>query len=186
MKYNNPKNNESKNETYVKFAIHKFDHNKFADFIGDMVVEYYKPKSSKEANLISTDTSRLGFIIMQKITKDDNTEKKKWINDKSGKKFSELVLKPLLGAVKDTLTTFVNFKNNGILSESILELLTKCMTLKRDIDVGKFTNPILKYVGPFFQFDKLKLLDEEADDEKPIKTPKKEIVKIITKKSNKS
>ena len=66
IKYKNPKKTEPKNETYVKIAIHKFNHHIFAAFIGDMIVEYYKPKKTKDANLISTDTSRLSFIIMQK------------------------------------------------------------------------------------------------------------------------
>lgn len=184
IKYKNPKNKETINETYVKMIIHKFDHNKLADFIGNMVVEYYKPKSSDEANLISTDTSRLCFIIMQKIPQKDKdkTEKKEWINDKSGKKFTELVLKPLLSAIKGTVLTFIEFKTkSGILSETVLEWQTKCLIISRDIDVGKFANSILKYVGPFFQFDKLKLLDEtmECDsDEKPKKKSK-----IIVRKS---
>lgn len=188
--YKNPKNLEAKNETYVKMAIHKFDHGKFSDFIGNMIVEYYKPKSPKDANLISTDTSRMCFIIMQKIPQKDKdkTEQKEWINDKSGKRFTELVLKPLFEVLKETLTHYVNFKNNGgVFDETIMELQTKCITLRRDINVGKFTNPILKYVGPFFQFDKLKLLNEKVDNEFEDESPDEKLQKkskIIVKKSN--
>ena len=38
--------------------------------------------------------------------------------------------------------------------------MTKCAELNRDIDVKKFTKSVLRYVGPHFHFDKLKLLDD--------------------------
>lgn len=178
--YKNPKKNEAKNDTYVKTAIHKFNHHIFPAFIGDMIVEYYTPKKTKDANLITTDTSRLSFIIMQKITK-SNIEQNEWINDKSGNKFTELVLKPLINAVKETLIEFVEFKKKKDLSESNLCLMAKCVELKRDIEVDKFTNPILRYVAPHFHFDKLKLLDEKDDLAHDLVEP----VKIVTKKSGK-
>ena len=177
--YKNPKNNESKNETYVKTAIHQFNHHIFHSFVGDMIIQYYKPKTTNKANVIATDTSRLCFIIMQKITK-GKKEQKEWINDKSGKKFTELVLAPVIDAVKCTLIEFVEFKKTKELSESNLCLMAKCIELKRDIEVKKFTNQILKYVAPHFHFDNLKLLGdvdedliddltEDSSDEKPIK-----------------
>lgn len=176
--YKNPKNNESKNETYVKTAIHQFNHHIFHSFVGDMIVEYYKPKKTDKANLIATDTSRLCFIIMQKITK-GKKEQKEWINDKSGKKFTELVLNPVIDAVKQTLIEFVEFKKTKELNESNLCLMGKCVELKRDIEVHKFTNQILKYVAPHFHFDNLKLLTDinecteesidDLSDDKPIK-----------------
>ncbi len=55
-----------------------------------------------------------------------------------------------------------------------------CGTEKRyrDIEIDKFTKPILRYVAPSFHFDNLKLLDDESgssEDEKP--------KKIVTKNS---
>ena len=160
IKYKNPKGTETINEQYVKVAIHKFNHNIFANFIGDMIIEHYIPKSKKTANVIATDTSRLCFIIMQRINKNKDVEKIEWMNDKSGKKFTELVLEPLINAVKDTLTEFIEFKKTKELNENNLCLMGKCVELKRDIEVNKFTKPILKYVAPSFHFDKIKILDE--------------------------
>lgn len=166
IKYKNPKNKEATNEEYVKTAIHKYSHNIFANFIGDMIIEHYKPKDKQKANIISTDTSRLCFIIMQKIKKKGSKiEQNEWINDKSGKKFTELVLVPLINAVKETLTEFIEFKKKKALNEDLLCLMGKCVELKRDINVDKFTKPILRYVAPAFHFDKLKLLeDKELED----------------------
>ena len=182
IKYKNPKGTESKNEAYVKIAIHKFTHNIFANFVGDMIIEHYAPKAKLTANVIATDISRLCFIVMQKITKKGKTktEEKEWINDKSGKKFTELVLKPIINAVKETLVEFIEFKKKKELNENSLYLMGKCIELKRDIEVHKFTKPILRYVAPNFHFDKLKILDDDiviTDDESD-----KKPIKIKTKK----
>jgi hypothetical protein len=111
IKYKNPNGIESTNEAYVKTVIHKFKNGAFARFIGDMIIEHYKPSTRSEANVITTDTSRLCFIIMQKVKDKDKTEKKEWINDKSGKKFTELVLRPLINTIKEILIEFIEFKN---------------------------------------------------------------------------
>jgi hypothetical protein len=166
IRYNNPKGNETENESYVKTAVHKFNHGNFAKFIGDMIIDYYRPNTKSDANLIATDTSRLSFIIMQKIKK-NKIEQKEWINDKSGKKFTELVLRPIINAVKETLVEFLAFKkkrdfeNYDVL---LMEIITKCVEIKRDIEVDKFITPILKHVAPDFHFDSLKILDEDTSE----------------------
>lgn len=162
IKYKNPKGTETKNEVYVKTAVHRFNHGIFADFVGDMIIEHYAPTKKTNTNIISTDQSRLSFIIMQKIKK-GKTDKKEWINDKSGKKFTELVLNPITNAIKETLTEFIEFKQKKKLNEDVLFLMGKCVELKRDMDVKKFTKPILRYVAPHFHFDKLKFLDDEDE-----------------------
>ena len=193
IKYKNPKGTESKNEAYVKIAIHKFTHNIFANFVGEMIIEHYQPKAKNMANVIATDISRLCFIVMQKITKKgkNKTEQKEWINDKSGKKFTELVLKPIINAVKETLVEFIEFKKKKELSDGLIFLMGKCIELKRDIEVHKFTKPILRYVAPNFHFDKLKILDDDITitdgsellcDDLPDKKPTK--IKIKNKKKN--
>ena len=179
IKYKNPKGTETKNETYVKTIIHKINHGIFANFVGDMIISYYKPKNINEANIIATDTSRLCFIIMQKVKK-DKIEQKEWINDKSGKKFTELILKPIINAVKETLIEFIEFKKTKELNENSLCLMGKCVELKRDIEVEKFTKPILRYVAPSFHFDTLKLLDDETDNESV--SEDEQPIKIIAKK----
>lgn len=181
IKYDNPKGTENKNEKYVRTVIHKFSNGVFANFVGDMIIEHYKPKSQNDANFISTDTSRLCFIMMQKVKNKDKIEKKEWINDKSGKKFTELVLNPLMLTIKEILTDYIDFKKHKELDEYLLCQMGKCVELKRDIDVDKFIKPILKYVAPSFHFDKLKFLDEDVSDDEflPQKTTK---IKIRVKK----
>lgn len=182
INYNNPKNTEIKNEQYVKIVIHKFNHGIFADFVGNMILEHYKPKKTKDANLITSDMSRLCFIIMQKVNKKGKVGQKEWINDKSGKRFTELVLHPLTNVIKETLVEFLAFKKNKEMTENLLCLMGKCVELKRDIEVEKFTKPILRHVAPSFHFDNLKLLDD--DDSETSADENNQIIKKI-KNSNK-
>ncbi len=89
---------------------------------------------------------------MQKIKKKGNIEQKEWINDKSGERFTKLILVPLLTVIKKTLDEFVAFKKNKEFNENLLCLMAKCVELKRDIEVEKFTKPILRHVAPSFHF----------------------------------
>lgn len=171
IKYDNFKKNEITNETYVKTVLHKFINGIFHSFIGDMIIEYYKPTTKNETNFIATDTSRLCFIIMQTVKCTEKSNKTEWINDKSATKFTELVLKPLMSAISDILSEYLKFKNKSTNSEYSMELTGKCLALKRDISVGKFIKPILRHVAPSFHFDKIKFLDD--NNEKP-----KKIIKI--------
>lgn len=79
----------------------------------------------------------------------------------------------------------MDFKQKKPFDEDILCLMGKCIMLKRDIDVKRFTKPILRYVAPHFHFDKLKFLDDEdessnsdsSEDVAPIKIKVKKVKK---------
>jgi hypothetical protein len=59
------------------------------------------------------------------------------------------------------------------MNEYLLNQLTDCVELKRDIGTDKFIVPILKHVAPDFHFDKLKILDDVFDNESIEEKPKK-------------
>ena len=145
INYNNPKNEEKINEEYIKTIIHKFNHNIFSDFIGDMIILRYKPKTAKDRNLITTDLSRLCFIMMQRINTDDKNivETKEWINDKSGERFIKIILDPILVLIKKIIDDFLIFNQGKILNESLLVLMSKCIELKRDIEVKILNESLL-------------------------------------------
>jgi len=169
IKYKNPKKSNTKAEEYVKTVIHKVNHNLFSSFVGDMIIDEYTPKSSKHANIIATDISRLCFIIMHKVKNKKTLKEKEWINDKSGKKFIELVLVPALAAIKEIITDFISTSNKGNPSLSTVDLMIlrgKCAELNRDLMNDKYTTSILKHVAPKFHFDELKLIDDKPTKKK--------------------
>lgn len=152
-------------EKHVKMYIHKYNHGVFVHYVGDMIVECYKSTDRKNANILTTDVSRLSFLVLQNVDKDININEKEWINDKSGKRFTSLLLTPLLNAFSETLEIYKklaqskNSNKNKMISMSVddqmfqLNLLTDCAKLKRDLDNSIFTLPIVKYVAPHFHFD---------------------------------
>ena len=188
MNYKNPKNEENINETYVKTIIHKYNHGIFADFIGDMIIEYYKPTTLKKRNMMVTDVTRLCFIMMQKI--EGKKTKKEWINDKSGERFIKLILDPMFVFVKKILNDYLDLNQKKDLTEYSLGLMAKCAELNRDIDVKKFTKSVLKYVGPHFHFDKLKSLDNDDDIDNSNNLSDEELTKkskiVVNKKKAKN
>lgn len=152
-------------KSYVGTYISKYQHNIFAEHIGNMIIGAYKPKNVNDTNILTTDTSRLSFIILQNIdptvSPQNNELNKEWINDKSGKRFKTMILKPLLEALADIIGKFIKLSENRkyhMVDEEIevFRFMHECIKLKRDLDNEKFTNPILKYVAPSFSFDAFK------------------------------
>lgn len=164
--YDNPSKEITPEETekHVKTYVSKYQNNCFVQYVGDMIVTYYKPEKKEDSNILTTDTSRLSFIILQKVDKAINANEKEWVNDKSGKRFTSLVLVPLLNTIKETLSahvqTAIKKDNKQLSSEAKIDLsnfLTDCNKLKRDLDNEKFIVPILKYVAPSFRFDSFEI-----------------------------
>jgi hypothetical protein len=194
IKYLNPNNEENINEDYVKIVLSKFNNKIFAEFVGDMIIHNFTPKTISKTNFISTDTSRLCFIIMEHVKESENVKKNEWIDDKSGKRFTDLILTPILMNIKNILSEFViiNNKKTDEFDEDLMYTLGQCIKFKRDINNGKFTKPILKYVAPCFKFDKLKILsdnikkngvniiNENLDENKEIKNIENTKLKTIT------
>jgi hypothetical protein len=152
-------------ETYV----YKYSHNIFQAYIGDMIIKYYKTNNVTNTNILTTDASRLSMIILQSVDKSINENEKEWINDKSGKRFTLLILTPLLAAIKNTIDKYMeNYSNSRICNmqnqEKMLKILHGCCELRRDLNNGLFVTPILKYIAPTFHFDSF---------DKPIKKNKK-------------
>lgn len=151
-------------EKHVRIYVSKYQNNCFVQYVGDIIVSYYKPDKKENSNILTTDVSRLSFIILQKVDKAVNANEKEWVNDKSGKRFTNLVLVPLLNTIKDSLSAHVQASlkkdNKKLSSEEKIDLsnfLTDCNKLKRELDNDKFIVPILKYVAPSFRFDSFEI-----------------------------
>jgi hypothetical protein len=147
-------------DKYVKQCIYKCHHDKFSEYIGNLIVSHYKPTDKTKANILASDTSRLSFVILQGVDKEINESGKEWIGDKSGKRFKFFILEPILCAVKTSLDIYTqlslerqNKETNVEKSMKQFSILTDCAKLKRDIENDKFTHQIIKYVAPSFHFD---------------------------------
>lgn len=154
-------------EKHVKTCISKYKNGCFVSYVGDIITEHYKPTNNTNASIITTDVSRLSFIVLKKVDTDVNSAGKEWINDKSGKRFTAYVLSPLLDVFKDTISHYIKMilekehTEKSEKSEKKISTMSKidkanflndCNLLKRDLDNKKFITQILRYVAPSFHF----------------------------------
>lgn len=164
---------EEENEKYVRLVIANYENKNIARFFGDLIVNYYREDDVKDVKFWTADVARLCFCVMQTVDKDGKTE---WMKDKSGEKFTEMVIKPMFCALKLIFNEFLMFKKeweetckNPTFSQMdfVLNARQKCMELLKDIRYNKFTQPILKVVAPKYDFDTYqKAIEEKSKQEK--------------------
>jgi len=159
--YDNPNMSEEENEHYVKLVLANYENKNIANFFGDLIVNYYAEDNIKDVRFWTSDVARLCFCVMQTINKEGKTE---WMKDKSGVKFTEMVINPMFVALKAIFDDFLNFKKkwekSSNLTVSQMDFLIttrqKCMELLKDIKYNKYTQQILKVVAPKYDFDTYK------------------------------
>ena len=139
-----------------KLLIHHFDKKILHEYIGDMIVAFYKKKNQSEQSVWTSDVSRLNFLICQLIDGTDNVE---WIKDKSGVKLTSLVIEPVLDKIKEMLSEYIYVCHNMVSIETTTEMekIIKNMNtinlIIMDINLKKLHKSILKYIAPKFNFD---------------------------------
>lgn len=152
-------------EKHVEMCISKYRNGAFINYVGDMIIERYKEEKKEKTNIITTDVSRLSLLVLQKVDKTINSNEKEWINDKSGKRFISLILRPLLEVLKKSIVQYIDLNlpdddiHDSNKKERQLSIMTDCLKIKRDIENDKFIVPILKYVAPSFHFDSYGIKD---------------------------
>ena len=200
--YDNPNMTEEENEKFVRLVLANYDNKNIANFFGNLIVNYYKEDDVKNARFWSSDVARLCFVIMRTVEKENKNE---WFRDKSGAKFTEMVLFPMFDALNIIFGDFLKFKEKWnekykTLTKGqmdfLIETRQKCMELSKDIRYDKFTKPILSVVASEYDFDTYKKIvdiesatfdDSSSSHEKPIKKkPKRESKQLKLKKSSSS
>lgn len=161
------KQKEEENEKFIKIVAGRHENKDLAQFLGQMIVTYFKKQSTNEKNefdvelspLWSVDVVRLSFIIMQPVNKQGEKE---WIKDKSGKLFTQMVTTPMLETLDSIIRTFLDYKlkwEKKIKNLSIeqmdylIDIRQKCAEIMNDIKYNKLNRPILRHVAPAFQFN---------------------------------
>lgn len=188
---------------YVEQVLVNYDKENIPMHFGKMIALYFCKASPEEQRAWSTDVSRLSFIVMQYI---NYTEEKEWITDKSGIKFTNLVINPMFAIVRGLLNKYNKFESEKTTKmtmeeckkmttserDRILRLTNLSLKLIQDIDANTFTKDILKFVAPYFNFDNPKIdelkklefyptkIHEPTIEENPKKIQKTKIIKQIT------
>ncbi len=158
---------EQENEKFVKIVVGRYENKDLVNFLSEMIVKYFKDKSTNENNefdielspLWSVDVARLSFIIMQTVNKQGE---KVWKEDKSGHMFTAMVTTPMLETLDSIIREYIKYstKRNSKIAYLTTEQMdyainmdNYCGKILNDIKYNKFKKQILKKVAPHFKFD---------------------------------
>jgi len=137
---------------FAKIILNKYIHYNLAHFVGDALISFYKKKNPKNQSLWNSDSARLNYIIR---AVDDNGGNK-WVVDKHATKVKELLIKPLLEKIHETLNVFVTYKfsNNDIGDKAsvfdILEKQAKAYEIMEKIKNNSIEIEVINYITPPF------------------------------------
>lgn len=139
--------------------------NTLGKVLGDLIVQMYKKSDPSEQSLWSSDVARLTFIIKDII---GTSKKSKWIMDKKGIHFTEMVIDPLIKKIHELLMDYNQECGNNvrtITKKSDLDLIeesnikTMLSTMQNinmlliTIKLRKIHDEVLKYVAPYFNLN---------------------------------
>jgi len=168
-------------EDFLLEFRHKTLHEKLSAFI---IKEFTKDDITCQS-IFNTDTTRFSYIIRELIL-DDTSE---WVPDKNGVKATKYMITPLLIYIRELLNEHQynnitpRYRQENMDIDTMEALITEGKTiieLLNELDDGIMSKKILRFIGPYFKFDKNKL---KAIIGKPKKTlPNKKINK--TRKLN--
>ena len=144
----------TEDKDFIEILINRFENGNLAKYLGNILVKTYKKEDCSKQSLWNTDSNRLTYIIKELMN-----DKSKWSIDKKGIKTSSNIIHPLLNYLATILQIYIrdlstevpnDFRN----SEKILKKMEHACNIKKQIDEKILANEILKYISPFFYFDK--------------------------------
>ena len=179
---------EHKNDKHTadEYIVYRYKKDILVEFIGDIIINYYKKDNPKEQSFWEIDITRLIFIIKDKPN--DNA-KSEWIKDKNGIKIMVCIIDPLCREVREMMLEYMTkidkmFKretfdpyeaerlgtDQGIASE-IKDLVIK----------PKFKKKVLRYIAPHFGFNPL-IADVVDDCDSPYDNSDDKSLKLLPTK----
>jgi hypothetical protein len=181
---------EHKNDKHTadEYIVYRYKKDILVEFIGDIIINYYKKDNPKEQSFWEVDITRLIFIIKDKPN--DNA-KSEWIKDKNGIKIMVCIIDPLCREVREMMLEYMTkidkmFKretfdpyeaerlgtDQGIASE-IKDLVIK----------PKFKKKVLRYIAPHFGFNPL-IADIVDDYDSPYDYSNNKSLKLVSAKQS--
>ncbi|CAH6421363.1 Hypothetical protein KVN_LOCUS238 [uncultured virus] len=151
--YQNIKSNKEDNE-FVEILINCYENGNLATYLGNILIEAYKKEDSSKQSLWNTDSNRLTYLIKELMN-----NKSKWSIDKNGIKTSLNIINPLLTYLVPIIKQYINDlelqgPENARTVDQFLKKMENASHIKKEIDEKILTKDILKYISPYFYFDK--------------------------------
>jgi hypothetical protein len=173
---------DKKSKKKINYSIEEiilfyFKNDKLPEILGKAIVEEYKKDNPNNQSMWASDVSRLTFIVKSVMGK---TKKSKWISDKNGVHFTELIIKPMFDIIKEKMRDFIKderLEDSEIRDDKMEDITTRLSNMQLAgeliamINLNKYDTKVLKYVTPYFN------LTIDSSDSDSHESDKKEIKK---------
>ena len=145
------------NRTIEEIIIFHFKNETLPETLGRAIVEEYKKDDPEDQSMWSSDVSRLTFIVKSVFGK--NNSKSKWISDKNGVHFTDLIIKPMFEIIKEKMREYIKnerLEDSQIRDDEIDDITLRLSNMQlageliRLINLNKYDGKVLKYVAPYF------------------------------------
>jgi hypothetical protein len=140
-------------ETVAKIAICQYRKKELTQYIGNILIKYYKKSNPDLQSLWNTDASRSSYIVRE-INIDKEVE---WFTDKGGKKCSKYAVAPILEHIKEDCKNYIKDGRQLLIDgigEDILNKMIASQNIINDIQNGELDKEIIKYIANYFHLDK--------------------------------
>ncbi len=153
-----PKSKKNTKYSVEEVILFHFRKNNLPEVLGKAIVEEYKKDDPENQSMWASDVSRLAFIVKSAMGK-SKPKKSKWVTDKNGIHFSEMIIKPMFEIIRDRIEEYIDenkLSESDIRDNETDEINMRLSNLQlageliRDINASKFEAKVLKYVAPYF------------------------------------
>ena len=139
---------------FLDLLINCNENNNLAKYLGDILIKAYKKEDYSQQSIWNTDCNRLNYLIKELMN-----NKSIWSVDKQGIKTTNNIINPLLNFLIPPIKEYIQDleKTNPTSTRALEKKLEKTKNLaliKKHIDDKELSGDILKYIAPYFYFDK--------------------------------
>ncbi len=151
--------------TLQKLFIKDYSKNMFVSNIAKSILKMINYKETDKQPIYNTDSSRYNYVV--KLTTDV------WNEDKSGIKFTDYIIKPLLKYIRDLVEEYIEneleqvdmYKNNFIQNQIYVQLKEDAYNLDIQLTNDYLIKPLLKELSPYLRFLQIELEELEKLEE---------------------
>jgi len=153
---------ENKDVTLAQTLIYYHNENTLNNYLGDIIIKYYKKEDPKDKSLWSTDSSRLKYINKELIASNRSSLNE----DDKGLKLSKYIIEPLLQYINGYINDYYNklgkelkkLRNINIIGTgdkccSIAQEQLDLSCIRMQIQNGQLKEAINKYIAPSFRYE---------------------------------
>lgn len=140
----------------IDVLVYQYDNKSLNKYLGNFLIKYYVKKDPNEQSIWNSDINRLTFIVKEQY----------WDYDYKAVKTKICIIDPLLTKIKKFINKYtIKFideikSDDFIVKESLLNKFNSLAQIRYDINHGTLADRIVKYMAPYFSFDRNYSIDK--------------------------